>query len=175
MQLVFKTGNAVVAGLGGSGGSGSTTNIANTFVRDAFEFSLLQGCANVYDSELGTLNPTAATDYYAFILDDFVRPFYWMPFVPPSGSDFIPQGYDPTAEANKILAISKEAGVDVSPMAAEAYASTIIDHNLNAIGANSQESVAQREQFFMSPRQRGAWVKGPWFSGLKIVPSGISS
>ena len=104
-----------------------------------------------------------------------MRPLYWMPFMPAPESSMIPEGYNPAAEAQRMMSTAKEAGLEVTPQAAEAYAATIIDHNLGAIGANAQIDVARREQFFMAPRQRGNFVYGPWPTGLKVVPSGYSS
>lgn len=162
----------------GTGTSGSTTSAK--IVKDVINFPLLGQIGGIPDVEdaSGTkpmITAADQTEYYAYIDDDLVKPYYWQRYVPRKGEDIAyPKNYDPAELANEIVREYLEAGKKITIEEAEWYSAAIVDHNLGAIGSNAQEAVVDTEQFFVSPRQRGCIVEGPWFTKYKIVPTGAS-
>lgn len=172
-RLAFKTQGT----LGGTNGSssGSTTNIGTSLVKDVIEWNLLAGCIDIESDVPGAkVSPVNPTDYYFLIDGDFVRPFYYQRFVPVGPGQTFPLGEDPAAQAQRVLERANTLGLKVSPEAADVYAATEIMSNLGAIGANAQESVAAREEFFISGRTRFNVFPGPWFTGYRMKPVGGS-
>jgi hypothetical protein len=171
-QLAFETSGTI----GGSDGSssGSTSNIGQSMVKEVTTMGLLRGCPDIEadDPYSTSVAPVNETDWYAFIEDDYVRPFYWQRFVPKKGNEVFPlgEGQDPEAEARSILSAVDDAGLKVTPESADVYASTEIDTNLGALGASAQRSVVVDEKFFISARARGQMVYGPWFTAYRVKP-----
>ncbi len=172
-RVAFQQAGATVGGLNG-GSSGTTTLPEARGIRKVLSPALIAGCADIFNDS-GTVSPTAPTAYYAFITNDYAKPFYYQTFRPPTGSDYLPKGYDPAAVAEQILAGLNTDGQRVSPMAAAAYANAIIDHDLGSIGASATRDVAKREQFFMSPRMRMNIFPGLWTTAFKVAPTGQST
>lgn len=172
MELALRTQGT----LGGSNGSssGSTTNIGYRMVKDVIIWNLLTNCPDVTVQNPTLLTPTFATQYYVYIDGDFIRPWQFQRFVPVKQSDVIGD-YDVEAEVERILKSALENGLTVRPEDAEVYAATEIDHNLGALGANAQESVVMKEEFFCSGRTRGNIFPGAWFTAAKIDPTGSST
>lgn len=173
-KLAFQTSGTI----GGSSGSssGATTNIGKEMVKDVIVWSLLQGCPNMTSGlPNGTLSPTYQTQYYWAIDADYIRPYYFQRFMPVQSGQSIPLGEDPAAQAEAIVKALGEKGVSVRAEDAEVYAATEVDTNLGALGANSQESVAAREEFFISSRSTQMVYGSLWFTIGKVDPTGLSS
>lgn len=182
-ELAFRTqGTLGGSGSGGGGSSGSTTNIGYKMVKDVIPWSLLQNCPNIMTNQLSaSLSPGvnglagAATTYYWAIDGDYVKPWVFQRFMPIKANETVPFGQDAYAQAERVLSLANKGGLKVSPEAAEVYAATEVDSNLGALGANAQESVVTRQEFFISSRTRQMIAPGPWFLNGKIDPQGISS
>jgi hypothetical protein len=176
-RLAFSTPAATIGGTNGTGGSaGATTSIGPTMVKRVVSSPLLAGCIDVEStSPTGTVSPVHQTDYYIFIEDDLVKPFYFQRFRPKHVGEYSPIGYNPQAAAQAAIAAAEKAGVNITAEAADVYASAEVDHNLGALGANAQLSVVTQESFFMSPRMRGNITFGPWFCGYRVDPTGYST
>jgi hypothetical protein len=177
--LAFLT-PGVIGGLttSGTGSNGSSTNLGPQMVKEVVKMGLLKGCPDIEadDPYSTTISPVNPTDWYAFIDGDYTKPFYWQRFVPKRGNEVFPlgEGQDPEAEARSIMASVNNAGLNVSIESAEVYASTEIDTNFGALGANAQMSVVKDEKFFISARARGQITYGPWFTGWRVKPVGGS-
>lgn len=175
-RLAFKT-PGTIGGTDGSS-SGSTTSVGPSLVKDVISHGLLAGCKDIEAGTVTTasssarVTPTNETDYYVFIVDDLVKPFYFQKFRPKKGSELMPPGYDAEAEAEKAIEAADELGLKISTDAADVYASTIVESNLSAVGSNAQASVVQQEKFFVSGRARMNFVYGPWFTGIRVKPAG---
>lgn len=172
-QLAFQTSGTI----GGTNGdtSGATTNIGQTMVKRVESFGLLRGCPDIEDDQLTAVAPTNEVEWFAFIEDDFTRPFYWQRFVPKKEGETFPLGEAGVeGEAKAALEAAGVGGLKITPESADVYAATEIDHNFGALGANSQLSVVKDEKFFMSGRARGNIVYGPWMTAYKVLPSGGS-
>jgi hypothetical protein len=144
-----------------------------TFVKDVISSGMLSGCPDVING--GSASPSAATCWYAFIVNDLVKPFYLQVFRPRKQGEFSPPGWDPEAMFKKALAAVDSMGLSKPEDAAAIYASTIVEHNLAAVGPNATRDVVTMEKHFISDRYRGNMVYGPWTSAIKVVPSGVSS
>jgi len=174
-ELAFRVQGGLIGGSYQSS-AGSSTNIGYKMVKDVISWNLLTGCPNLTSiSSTATLSPVNVNEYYAFIDGDFVRPFYFQRFMPVKQGETMPLGEDPAAQAARIIDQANTSGLSVTPEAAEVYAATEIDSNLGALGANAQESVVTREEFFVSARTRGMIFPGPWMTALKIDPTGTST
>lgn len=169
-QLAFKTAGQIGGATGTGGSSGGTTNIK--LVKDVISSGLFAGVPDVESDTLATVSPVNPTDWYAFVVDDLVKPFYSQLFRPKAQGEYFPLGYDPEAAANKIISEADSIGVKISRDQANLYAATVVEHNLSAMGANAQASVVEGEEFFISGRARGNFVYGPWFTGVRVKPSG---
>jgi hypothetical protein len=172
----FRIASAMVGGSNGTGGSsGSTSTMGYRVVKDVISWNLLTGVPDIQSAlPNATITPTAPTAYYIMIEGDYGKPYYFQRFLPIKQENVQPPGSSFQAEVDRILAVAGEKGLDVRPEAAEMYAATEIDHNLGALGANAQESVAGREEFFISARTRGMVFPGVWINSLKIDPTGTS-
>ena len=158
-RLAFQTGGAILGGSpGNSGTTGSTTAIGATLVKDVKSPGLLASLTDPDDQNQGPLTPDYDTAYYAFVVYDMVPPFFYQRFRPLKQSEIInTTEYNPAAESDRIMEKMSELGKPVSRESADVYASTIIDHNLNAIGANATRDVVEQEKFFISTRAQHAF------------------
>ena len=148
-----------------------TSNVFPSFVADVLTSGYLSGMIDPESESNQYITPLNQTDYYAFILDDYVQPFMSQVFAPPGADDVFPRGYDVNAEIDKTL----DAIGDRSPAAVAAssfYASAIIDMNLNKQGENADPEVALRERFYIVPRLRYNVGYGPWFTMWRMRPNG---
>lgn len=174
----FELAFATVGTLGGTNGSssGSTTNIGKKIVKDVISWNLLKGCSDPMNAPgiQTAITPTYPTQYYWTIDGDFVKPWYMQRFMPLK--ETIPNGYDPEAEAERIIREAGTQGLNVSPEAAEIYAATEVSTNFNAIGnGNAQEGPVVREEFFIGGRTRQMIFPGPWTVNGKVDPTGTSA
>lgn len=167
-ELAFRTAGTI----GGSSGSssGATTSIGPKLVKDVFTNGLLAGCQDIESG--GTIAPVNPTDVYYFITNDYTRPFYFQKFRPLKPGETKPPGNNVNAEAASAITAANALGFSVSPDAAIMYAETIVESNFNAVGANSQLDVVQREQFYVSGRGRFNFVYGPWNTAIRVKPLG---
>lgn len=161
-QLAFRTPAPAVIS--------QTTNIMPSFVKDVISHGYLGGLPDP-ESEVGaTVSPTNETDWYAFITDDYVKPFYTQFFRPAEDSDLFPPGYNAKNLIERVVAAVK--GITVEQ--ATVFASTRIDTTFGKIGANSDAFTIQTETFLVSARMRGNMVYGPHFLSWKVKPNGGS-
>ena len=164
--LLFRTGGVI----GGSAGSssGATTNVFNTMVKGVLSDGFLAGCPDVEGNPADTVSPVNETDYYAFIDDDFVKPFLFQTFRPPTDSEMFPPGYDAAAAARKVMAVNNKITISEATQ----FASTRVDTTFRNIGAQADEYTIRTETFLASARWRGNLIYGPWFLGWRIKPNG---
>ena len=173
-ELAFRTQGT----LGGSNGSssGSTTNIGYKMVKDVISWSLLQNCPDMVSGSPGAmLSPPNPTSFWIAVDGDYIKPYYFQRFMPLRPGQSIPLGEDPMAQAEAIVKALGQSGIDVRLEDAEVYAATEVDSNLGALGANSQPSVAIREEFFISSRSRQMVYPGPWMASVQVDPTGTSN
>jgi hypothetical protein len=159
-----------------STGSTGSLSIGKKRVKKVLTPGLLRGCIDIED-ETGTVtvSPQYATQYYAFIEDDYVAPFYFQRFRPMQSGEFSPPGSNPDAEVEAAIAAAEIAGLRATTEAADMYAATEVLSNLSALGDNAQLSVAVDDAFFISGRTRFNINYGFWPTAYKIDPSGASS
>ena len=136
---------------------------------------LLKGCPDVEADDPATatqITPVNPTDWYAVVDDDFLRGWYYQRFAPKKAGETMPIGEDPEAQAQKALELANAGGLvgRIKPEMLDVYAATEIAHNLGALGANAQESVVMKEEFFMAARTRNNIIPGPWFLNWRIKP-----
>lgn len=172
--LAFRSSGAIIGGSpGGSGSTGSSTSVGPQFVKDVIVSGLLAGIPDP-EAASGMILPPTATSYWAFVVDDYVAPFYMQLFKPMDGADGFPPGYNIDAAISSAMKEARALGIEYTREQATLFASTIVEHNLGAVGANAQREVAEKEKFFISPRFRGNVVYGPWITALRIDPAGTS-
>lgn len=172
-KLAFQTAGSMI-GSGVSGASGSTTNIAPTLVKDVHCSGRLDGMIDPEDES--SLSPSAETCFYAFVVDDRVRPFYQANFRPPGASDLFPDGYNIDAEVSRMLREAGGSGENsITADQATLFAGSIVEHNFGAVGDRATRDVVETESMFVSARSRSNFVYGPWFTGYKFTPTGVSS
>lgn len=164
-----------IGGINGTGGtSGSSDNsVWRMAVKEVLVSGYLSGGWPSPIDGTTLANPHALT-YYVFLVTDRVRPFYMQLFKPAGPNDLFPKGYDVDAVINQMMREAKSVGMEVDRVAATLFASTVVEHNLNAVGSNAQRDVVEGEAHFISPRFRGNCVYGPWFTGWRVDPSGQS-
>lgn len=158
--LAFTTGNGAIIN--------QTTNIAPMYVKKVISSGFLAGLPDPDNANLKRVSPLNATDWYVLIDDDYVKPFYWQIYRPPTGDELFPRGYNAEAEINRIM----KANSDITVAEATVYASTRIDTTFARIGEQADAYTIENEQFLVSARSRGNIVYGPWFTGWRIYPSG---
>lgn len=144
-----------------------TTNIAPLFVKDVFTSGYLSGFPDP-EAEGSTISPVNDTDYYVFIVDDWVKPYYVQLFRPLRSDEMFPVGYNADAEIDRLL----KANSDITVEAATLYASTRLDTTFRRIGAEADAYTIESEQFLVSARHRMNVAYGPWFTGYRVVPLG---
>lgn len=174
-RLAFQTTGTLAGSGGTSGGSGSTTNY--TRVKEVISLAMLGTAADVLSATPGaTSSATAETAYYILITNDVVKPMYLQTFAPKTAAEIpgsemakVPASYSPEGVVKGLVA----KGYSVP--SAEMYASAIIDHNLGRVGADATRDVVETEEFFVSPRMRYNFVYGPWFTAIKVAPTGQST
>ena len=162
--LAFKTAGSVIS---------QTTNIAPMFVKDILTSGYLAGMRDPDTGSYitpGTDSNTNYTDFWAFIVDDWVKPFYTQLYRPLKATEMFPVGYDAATEIDRILAANSEITVD----AATLFASTRVDTTFKNIGADADAYTIQNENFIVSSRWRGNMTYGPWFTAWKVIPVGGS-
>lgn len=159
-QLAFRTGGTAVID--------QTTNIMPQFVKSVISHGYLAGFPDPESETGATISPTNATDWYVFITDDFVKPFYTQLFRPPNDSDLFPPGQSPEDVVSRVVNAVKGITVDQATV----FASTRIDTTFNKVGANSDAFTIQTETFLVSARMRGNMVYGPHFLSYKVKPNG---
>jgi hypothetical protein len=178
-KLGFTSPSAVIGGSNGTNGSsGSVTNITPMFIKDVIMSPLLAGGPDVESQDpSATYTPTAPTTYYYFIKYDLIEPLYFQRYAPLKTNELRPSGSNPQAEANAAIKATKAAfpDLEIPDEAAEVFTSAEIDCNFGAIGTNSQLDVAANERFYVSGRLYGQFFFGPWFTTLKIDPTGYST
>ena len=178
-RLAFATKGSILTG-GGSGG-GSFTNIAPQYVKKVISSSLLNGgfldpdpttLLNSGDGSLiGTTDNAGydhACNWYAFIVNDFVKPFYYQLFRPVKPDEMFPRGYDPAKVVAKIMKENDAISVEEATM----FASTRIDTTFRRIGAEADLETIKSERFYMSARHRGNLTYGPAFTAYKFSGNG---
>lgn len=175
-RLAFMT-PGVIAGSGGtSGGSGSTTNIGPTMCKEVIANGLLAGCPDItVESQSASLAPAFVTQYYVIINNDYVAPFYYQRFTPPKAGDLVPAGMGIENEAVAIVKKGSEANVPIDQVAAEVFSEFEVNTNIGALGTQGQRDIAATEKFFVEGRMRLAFVYGPWFTIVKVDPTGQST
>ena len=161
-QLAFRTAGTIGGTNGGS--SGATTNVAPMFVKDCYTHGYLAGIRDPESASGAMLTPVNPTDYYIFVTNDYVKPFYVQNFRPLKESEFFPPGYNPEAEVDRILKANSAISVD----AATQFASTRVDTTFGRIGANADEYTIVNDNFLVSARFRGNITYGPWFTGWRV-------
>ncbi len=175
-QRAFKSG--LIGGSPGSNGStGSSDSVAPMFVKDVLVSGYLDGGFPDPEVETGaTVSPTYDTQWYVLIVSDRVKPFYFQNYVPPANSDLFPKGFNVDGMIDSALADAKKLGLEgtTARIAATTFASTLVEHNLTAVGANSQESVFDQEKFFVGARSRLGLAYGPWFTSWLVQPGSVS-
>lgn len=177
-RLAFSVLGAQIGGSNGTGGtSGATTSIGPMMVKRVISSPLLKGCIDIENQDdYAMVSPAQPNQYYVYIENDLVRPYYFQRFRPKANGEYSPLGANPeAAAAAAIKAAEKQFDTKFSQEAKDVYSQSTVDHNLSALGAQSQESVAVKEKFFMSGRSRFNLNYGPWFTGFKIDPTGIST
>jgi phage major head subunit gpT-like protein len=161
-KLAFRTQGSVIA---------QTTNIIPMFVKDVLTSGYLGG--NFVDPETDTtISPINETDYYVFIIDDWVKPFYMQLFRPPTQQEMFPRGYDAGAEIDRLL--DSKSDVPIDRDGATAFASSMVETTFQRQGANADAWTIINEAFVMSARWRGNIAYGPWFTAYRVVPVGGS-
>lgn len=168
-DLAFRSPGAMIGGSPGNSGSTGSTTFQHQIIREVVSSPYLKQMINTMDGT--TLTPTSPTEYYAFIVDDYVKPFYWQKFIPLINS----MGMQTDSEVQRIMDAAAGAGYDIPSSSAALYATTEVDNNFGALGSQSQESTVAREKFFVSARARGNCSYGFPLVCIKIVPSGASS
>jgi hypothetical protein len=164
--LAFKT-NGVIGGTNGSS-SGATSNVAPVFVKDVLSSGLLNGFPDPeIDGTQTAVSPINETDWYVFIDDDFVKPFYVQTYRPPADSEMFPRGYDPAAVVDRLLSANSE----LTAQQAAVFASTAIETTFNKVGANADRATIESESFLAATRLRGNITYGPWFLSWKVIPA----
>lgn len=144
-----------------------TTSVAPLFVRDVLSTGYLAGFVGP-EASGDELTPVNETDWYVFIVEDYVKPFYTQLFRPKKDSELMPPGYDAGSEIDRIL--SQNDGITVDQ--ATVFASTRVDSTFRRIGAEADPITIQTEAFQIAARYRGNIVYGPWFTGYRIKPVG---
>ncbi len=159
---------------GNNGSTGSSDNIAPMFVSDVLSSGYLDGLPDPEGTT--TLAPTYATTYYILVVNDRVKPFYVQNYKPVGENELFPKGYDVDAAIAQGLSEAKQIGLEGTPakVAAATFASTLVEHNLTAVGANAQKSVVEDESHFISARSRMNIVYGPWFTCWQVTPGSTS-
>jgi hypothetical protein len=170
--LAFRAAGSIVGGSSG-GSNGSSTSIGPMFVKDAITSGYLAGFNDPESPTNAMILPPTQGSYYAFVVNDYVAPFYLQLFKPQGGDGF-PPGYDVKAVVNAAMKEARALGVEYTREQASLFASTIVEHNLGAVGANAQWETVTEEKFFISPRSRLNAVYGPWITALRIDPAGTS-
>ena len=146
-----------------------TTSVAPMFIKGVMSSGYLAGFVGPESNNADVL-PVNATDWYVFIVDDYVKPFYTQLYRPPKDSELMPPGYDAGSEVERIL--SQNDGISVDQ--ATVFASTRVDTTFRRIGAEADQATIESESFLMSARYRGNITYGPWFTGYRIKPVGGS-
>lgn len=146
-----------------------TTSVAPMFVKGVMCSGYLDGFIGPESNE-ALVSPVNETDYYVFVVDDFVKPFYTQLFRPLRQNEMMPPGYDAAAEVRRMTSQSDAITVDQATV----FASTRVDTTFNKIGANADLQTIQSDAFAMSARYRGNITYGPWFTGWRVKPSGGS-
>lgn len=146
-----------------------TTSVAPLFVKAVLSSGYLAGFVGP-ESEDEVVNPVNETDWYVFIVDDFVKPFYTQLFRPLRENEMMPPGYDAGAEVDRILASTDGISVDQATV----FASTRVDTTFKRIGAEADLATIESDAFAISARYRGNITYGPWFTGYRIRPAGGS-
>lgn len=165
----------VLAGTGGTGGgSGSTTNIGPSLIKEWVTWPFLAGVPDVENDVTTTISPTYQTQFYACIVGDIVQPWYFQRFESPRASDVI--GGDPSEEARRMAQAAVDAGMppNLALDMAALFTYSEIDHNFNALGSNAQWESAVMEKFFIAPRAYAQVFPGIWPLNWLINPSGNS-
>ena len=168
-RLAFATKGSIISAASG----GSTTNIAPTYVKKVISSALLNGGFADPDPlplESGTVTTTdyssrdLCTTWYAFVINDFVKPFYYQLFRPIKPDEMFPRGYNPA----KVVADIMKANDAITVEEATMFASTRIDTTFRRIGAEADLETIRSEKFYMSARHRGNMAYGPWFTAWKF-------
>jgi hypothetical protein len=166
-----------IGGLNGTSGTSGSTDLESSYrmaVKDVLVSGYLDGLPDPENNGV-PLAPTAQTVYYVFLVVDRVKPFYVQLFKPAGPNDLFPPGYNVERVVDELVRDAKAIGVEgIDRFSATLFASTIVEHNLDAVGSNAQRDVVEGEAMFISPRFRGQIAYGPWFCGWKVDPSGIS-
>lgn len=142
-----------------------TTNIAPLFVKKVISSGYLDGFQDP-DNPLNTAEPVNETDWYVFVVDDYVKPFYLQLFRPLRSNERMPPDFRGGDEVDAVLRADNGIKVDQATL----FASTRIDTTFGKIGANADIPTIETERFLMSARYRGNLVYGPWFTGWRIKP-----
>jgi hypothetical protein len=176
LQNAYKLALQMASVMGGSpgGAQGTTTNAITGQCKDVLSSGLLNGFPDP-DGISGNVTPSAATDVYAFIVGDYVAPFYQQLFRPPNGGDLFPKGYSIEAEVSRILNEANTAGIKVSVSEAVLFAGSIVEHNFDAVGDRATRDVVEKEMHFVSGRSRTNFSYGFWPTAWKLTPTGYSS
>lgn len=148
-----------------------TTNVFPSFVKEVITSGFLSSVLDV-ESETDTmLTPTNPLDYYAMIVDDYVKPIYIQAYAPPTSDDTYPRGYDVNEEIDRTVEfLGDDSAANVQ--AATFYSSAIIDMNIGRQGSNADAEVALRDRFFVVPRMRYNVGYGIWPLLWKFSASG---
>lgn len=146
-----------------------TTSVAPLFVKEVLSTGYLAGFVGPEDDSQD-VSPRNETDWYVFVVDDYVKPFYTQLFRPKKNSELMPPGYDASTEIDRIM--SQNDGITVDQ--ATVFASTRVDTTFQRIGAQADVATIDSDSFSMSARYRGNIAYGPWFTGYRIKPVGGS-
>lgn len=146
-----------------------TTSVAPQFVKGVMSSGYLSGFVGP-ESGGDEVSPLNETDWYVFVTDDYVKPFYTQLFRPLRQNEMMPPGYDAGAEVQRILNINDGLSVDQATV----FASTRVDTTFRRIGAEADLQTIEDDAFALSCRYRGNITYGPWFTGYRIKPNGGS-
>lgn len=173
--LAFRQSGAIGGSPGSDGSTGSTDTIAPMFVKDVLCSGYLDGFPDP-ESETALLAPTYPTTYYVLLVNDRVKPFYVQNFKPVGQNDIFPQGYNVNSVIDEGINAATKLGMDgtAANIAAKTFASTLVEHNLDAVGANAHRDVVEGEKHFVSGRSRFNIAYGPWFTAWQIVAGSVS-
>ena len=148
-----------------------TTNIAPSYIQAKAVVSsgYLDGFPDPEDpTGVASVAPVNATDYYVFITDDYVKPFYMQMFKPTGADGLFPRGYN----ADRMIDAIRKAENGITVDEATTFASTRVDTTFRRIGADADAYTIQNDQFLASARLRGNIVYGPPFLSWRVKPSG---
>ena len=116
-----------------------------------------------------------ATDWYAFVTNDYVMPWYWLQFIqsPEVRDDIYAGRFDASAALDAMMAknASLPTGEQITVEAARQFASFRIDATFNKVGMNADYQTIKTRKFYVAGWCRLNLVPGPWHLSWKVKPA----